>query len=136
MKLHANAPLGPKGRLIMVRRVLEEGWSLTEAAEAAGVSERTAGKWVAPLPRRRRGGPARPQLGARRGPQRAPPEDRVEAIAALRRLRMTGPEIAELLGDGALDGLGGAEADRPGQAQPPGAAGAAQPLRARAAPAS
>jgi hypothetical protein len=25
MKLHANAPLGPKGRAIMVRRVLEEG---------------------------------------------------------------------------------------------------------------
>ena len=46
MKLHANAPLGPKGRAIMVRRVLEEGLALTEAAEAAGVSARTAGKWV------------------------------------------------------------------------------------------
>ena len=28
MKLHANAPLGPKGRAIMVRRIVEEGWSL------------------------------------------------------------------------------------------------------------
>jgi transposase-like protein len=46
MKLHANAPLGPKGRATMVRRVLEEGVALTEAAEAAGVSARTAGKWV------------------------------------------------------------------------------------------
>jgi len=46
MKLHANAPLGPKGRAIMVRRVLEEGIALTEAAEAAGVSARTARKWV------------------------------------------------------------------------------------------
>ncbi len=46
MKLHANAPLGPKGRAVMVRRVVEEGRSLAEAAEAAGVSERTAGKWV------------------------------------------------------------------------------------------
>ncbi len=34
MKHHANAPLGPKGRAIMVRHVVEEGWSLTEAAEA------------------------------------------------------------------------------------------------------
>jgi len=46
MKLHANAPLGPKGRATMVRRVLEEGVALTEAAEAAGVSARTARKWV------------------------------------------------------------------------------------------
>jgi transposase len=30
----------------MVRRVLEQGVALTEAAEAAGVSARTAGKWV------------------------------------------------------------------------------------------
>ena len=37
MKQHANAPLGPKGRATMVRRYLEQGWSLTEAAEAAGV---------------------------------------------------------------------------------------------------
>ena len=46
MKLHANAPLGPKGRATMVRRVTEEGLTLAEAAEAAGVSVRTAGKWV------------------------------------------------------------------------------------------
>ena len=46
MKIHANAPFGPKGRPTMVRRVLEQDWSLTEAAEAAGVSERTARKWV------------------------------------------------------------------------------------------
>src|SRR4051795_8612232 len=47
MKVHANAPLGPKGRLTMVGRVLERGWSLAAAAEAAGVSERTCSKWVA-----------------------------------------------------------------------------------------
>ena len=47
MKLHANAPFGPKGRLTMVGRVVDQGWSLAEAAEAAGVSERTCQKWVA-----------------------------------------------------------------------------------------
>jgi hypothetical protein len=31
MKVHANAPLGPKGRLTMVSRVLEEQWSLAQA---------------------------------------------------------------------------------------------------------
>src|SRR5205809_952070 len=55
MKLHANAPLGPKGRALMVRRVIEEGWSLTEAAEAAGASERTLSKWVDRYQRRRPG---------------------------------------------------------------------------------
>jgi transposase InsO family protein len=96
MKIHANAPFGPKGRAIMVRRVIEQDWSLTEAAAAAGVSERTAGKWV---DRYRQEGEAGlwdrssvPHTVANRTP-----EARVEAIAALRRLRMTGPEIAELL---------------------------------------
>ena len=46
MKLHANAPLGPKGRLIMVKRVVEEGRSFMEAAEAAGMSERRCRVWV------------------------------------------------------------------------------------------
>jgi len=32
MKLHANAALGPKGRKVMVGRVVEEGWSIAEAA--------------------------------------------------------------------------------------------------------
>ena len=34
MKLHANAPFGPKGRLIMVKRVTEQGWSSDQAAQA------------------------------------------------------------------------------------------------------
>jgi transposase-like protein len=47
LKLHGNARLSPKGRLLLCRRVLDDGWSLAAAAEAAGVSERTAGKWLA-----------------------------------------------------------------------------------------
>ena len=96
MKLHANAPLGPKGRAIMVRRVLEEGIALTEAAEAAGVSARTAGKWVR---RYRSEGDAGllDRSSAPRTVHNATPADRVEAIAALRRVRLTGPEIAETL---------------------------------------
>jgi transposase InsO family protein len=97
MKVHANAPLGPKGRLTMVRRVLDEGWSVTEAAAAAGVSDRTCSKW---LRRYRADGPAglldrssAPSVVANRTDER-----RIEAIAALRRVRLTGVEIAELLG--------------------------------------
>jgi transposase len=96
MNLHANAKLGPKGRLVICRRVLEERWSLAEAAEAAGVSERTAGKWV----RRYRGEGEMGLLDRPSTPKRvhnATAPDRIEAIAALRRLRLTGPEIAETL---------------------------------------
>ena len=96
MKLHANAPLGPKGRAVMARRVIEEGLTLTEAAEAAGVSVRTAGKWV----RRYRAEGEAGLLDRSSAPNtvhNATPADRVEAIAALRRVRLTGPEIAELL---------------------------------------
>lgn len=47
MKLHANARLSVKGRALLVDRVGVGGWSLTQAAMAAGVSERTARKWLA-----------------------------------------------------------------------------------------
>ncbi len=97
MKLHGNAALTPKQRLRIARRVVEEGWSLTEAAEAAEVSERTARKWVD----RYRAEGAAGLLDRCSAPKSVPgatPPQRVEAIAALRRLRMTGQEIAECLG--------------------------------------
>jgi transposase InsO family protein len=97
MKLHANAKLGPKGRLVICRRVLEQGWSLAEAAEAAGVSERTAGKWTRRYHSEGEVG-LLDRSSAPRTVANATPPDRVEAIAALRRVRMTGPEIAEVLG--------------------------------------
>src|SRR5689334_14462546 len=97
MKLHANAPLGPKGRERMVLRVIEDGWSLAAAAEAAGVSERTCSKWVA---RYRQDGPIG-LVDRSSAPHTVPlrtPEELVAAIAALRRLRMTAAEIALCLG--------------------------------------
>ena len=97
MKVHANAPLGPKGRLTMVGRVVEQGWSVTEAAAAAGVSDRTCSKWV----RRYRSEGSDGLLDRCSSPATVAnrtDERRIEAIAALRRLRMTGAEIAECLG--------------------------------------
>jgi len=97
MKVHANAPLGPRGRLTMVRRVVESGWSLTQAAAAAGVSERTCGKWVRRYCVEGQAGLLDRSSAPRSVPHRTA-EDRVQAIAALRRLRMTGAEIAMVLG--------------------------------------
>jgi transposase InsO family protein len=97
MDLHANAALSLNKRRLLCRRVVEEGWTLTKAAAAAEVSVRCARKWVG---RYRSEGElglldrsSAPGLVANRTP-----EQRVEAIAALRRLRFSGPEIAELFG--------------------------------------
>ena len=97
MKLHGNAKLSVKGRGLLIERVQDAGWSLTQAAEAAGVSDRTARKW---LTRYRADGlqglldrSSAPAVVANRTDER-----RIEVIAALRRLRMTGAEIADCLG--------------------------------------
>jgi transposase InsO family protein len=96
MKLHGNARTCPKSRKLLVERIESRTWSLAAAAEAAGVSERTAYRW---LKRWREEGDA--GLGDRScAPQSIPhrtPADRVRAIEALRRLRMTAAEIAEIL---------------------------------------
>jgi transposase len=93
MKVHANAPLGPKGRLTMVVRVLERGWSLAAAAEAAGVSERTCSKWLARYRAEGEFGRLDRSSAPRSLPHRTP-QELVEVIVLLRRLRMTGAEIA------------------------------------------
>jgi transposase InsO family protein len=93
MKVHANAPLGPKGRETMVLRVLEREWSVTEAAAAAGVSDRMCRKW---RERYRAEGEAG-LLDRSSAPGSIPhrtPDELVEVIVLLRKLRMTGAEIA------------------------------------------
>ncbi len=97
MKLHGNAALSLNARRRMVRRVCEQRWSLAKAAEAAEVSERTCSKWVGRFRAEGEAGLLDRSSAPRSIPHRTP-EDRVEAIAALRRLRMTGAEIAFSLG--------------------------------------
>jgi transposase InsO family protein len=96
MKMHANARLSLKGRELLIERVEAAGWSLSAAAEAAGIGDRTARKWRARYRAQGRDGlldrSSAPTVVANRTEER-----RVEVIAALRRLRMTGAEIAETL---------------------------------------
>ena len=47
MNIHKNARLTPKGREILVRRIVNGGLRIEEAAQASGVSVRTAYKWLA-----------------------------------------------------------------------------------------
>lgn len=97
MKLHANAALSLKGRRELCRRVLGGQRTLSEAAEAAEVSVRCAHKWVA----RYRADGELGLLDRSSAPHSIPHrtnEERIAVIAALRRLRFTGAEIAETLG--------------------------------------
>ena len=96
MKVHANARLSPIGRRLLIDRVEGGGWTVQRAAESAGLSERTARKWLA---RWRAEG----ELGLfdrSSAPRTVANRTSVqieELIAALRRLRFTAPELSELL---------------------------------------
>jgi transposase InsO family protein len=80
----------------MVRLVVEEQWSVARAAAEFKTSWKTCSKWVTRYREASEAGlldrsSACATVANRTG------ERRIEAIAALRRLRMTGPEIAEVL---------------------------------------
>lgn len=47
MNSHKHARLTASGRALLCQRVLEQGWKVRAASEAAGVSERTTYKWLA-----------------------------------------------------------------------------------------
>jgi len=96
MQLHANAALSLKAREELVRLVVEDGLTRREAATRFGVSAKTCGKWVA---RFLAEGPSglRDRSSAPHRVANKTPEDRVDAICALRKIRFSGPEIADLL---------------------------------------
>jgi transposase InsO family protein len=95
MDLHANAALSWSGRRELAHRVVDQGWTLTTAAEAAGVSVRCARKWVG----RYRAGDRllRDRSSAPRTVANRTPAERVAVVVSLRRLRMTAAEIAETI---------------------------------------
>ena len=96
MNLHRNARLTPRGRWLLVERVCHQQMPLKQAAEAVGISTRTASKWVARYRREGVAGLEDRSSAPHRVPGRTS-EEYVAAIAALRRVRMTAAEIGELL---------------------------------------
>ena len=96
MTLHKNARTCPASRLLLAQRVCEQGWSLRAAAEAAGISDVAARRWV----RRYRAGDHE-LLDRSSAPARIPGKtssEREDAICSLRELRMTAAQISEVLG--------------------------------------
>ena len=91
MNMHKKARLTPQGRLLVVQRILEQGWTVGLAASAAGLSERQAYRWLA----RYRGGGTAALVDRSSAPKRCQvPADRVAEIERRRRQRRSGPAIA------------------------------------------
>jgi len=95
MRLHQNARTCPASRRLMCERI-QAGWSLTAAAEAAGVSERRAREWRRRWEAGDRELEDRPSI-AHTIPGRTPATVE-EAVCALRELRFSGTRIAAALG--------------------------------------
>ena len=93
MELHANAALSWSGRRLLAERVLVDRWTLTAAAEAAGVSVRCARKWVGRYRVEGEAGLGDRSSAPRRVANRTP-DDRVAVIVLLRQLRMTAGQLA------------------------------------------
>ena len=96
MNVHSLARTTPLSRVLLVDRVVREFWTVGEAAQAAGVSERTAFKWLARYRSEGQRGLIDRSSRPRRSPTRIPVGWR-DLILKLRRSRKTGPEIAEEL---------------------------------------
>jgi hypothetical protein len=114
MKLHGNARTCPNSRRLLVDRVCDQSWSVTAAAQAAGISERNAYRWLARWREQGTEGLSDRSSAPKRIPHRTS-ADRVQAIGALRSAhdRRGDRRGAE---HGTVDSLGRAQADRPEKA--------------------
>ena len=96
MNCHANARLCPIGRRLLVDRIERDGWTVRAAAESAGISERTARKWLARFRAEGSSGLHDRSSAPKTVANRTDPQT-IAVICALRRLRFSSPELAELL---------------------------------------
>ena len=94
MNMHKNARLMPQGRLLLVQRITDQGW--TVGRQPALRDCRPGLPLARALSGRRNGGADRPELGAAQRPHQVPAV-RVAEIERRRRQRLSGPAIARQL---------------------------------------
>ena len=96
MNVHSLARSLPKSRALLVDRVRKEGWKAAQAAAAAGISVRSAYKWLARFAAE--GVPGLRDRSSRplRSPNRLP-ADREALVLELRRSKLTAKQIARQL---------------------------------------
>lgn len=97
MDIHKNARSCPASRELLVERVEVEGWSVSAAADAAGISRRRAYEW---LGRHRKGGVAALSDRSSRPLRchRMTPVKTTALVVRLRRERLTCRQIAQAVG--------------------------------------
>jgi len=96
MNIHQNAKLAPFGRERMVLAIIG-GQTPEAAARDAGVCPRTARKWLRRYEQEGRAGLT--DRSSRPKRRRCPtPQEKIEHVIALRRMRLPGKEIAQRLG--------------------------------------
>jgi transposase len=94
MNIHQNARLTPRGRVFVIKRI-ESGLPVRQVAAAAGISERTAHRWL----KRWRSGD-RELVDGSSAPLRCPHRLRPDQLARIEQLRwqrLTSPAIARAL---------------------------------------
>ena len=96
MNLHKHARLSPRGRALLVDRILVQGLRVEEAAHAAGVSVRTAYKWLKRFHEEGADGLVDRSSRPRNCPH-ATPNAVVEQVLEHRRARLTYRQIAQQL---------------------------------------
>lgn len=96
MNIHENARTTPASRYLLVHRIREQGWTAQAAADAAGVSRRTAYKWLRRFKDEGRSGLRDRESAAHRRPH-ALPDRWVELVVWLRQFKQTARLIAAQL---------------------------------------
>ncbi len=97
MNVHSGARSCRASRVLLVRRIREEGWRIEQAAGAAGLSRRSVFKWLRRYREQGESGLADRSSRPHRMPRTTPSEWQ-QVIVELRQTRMTGARIAAHLG--------------------------------------
>src|SRR5690242_5603167 len=97
MNIHKNARLTLTRRIELVGMIVDQGVTRAEAARAAGVSERTARKWLGRYLAQGEGGLIDRSSRPKRSPRTIEPQKAL-SIVELRRRRFTQARIAASLG--------------------------------------
>jgi len=98
MNVHRRAKTCPESRALLVRRVLEQAWSMDQASAAAGVSRQTVRKWVLRFQLEGEAGLFDRSSRPRRQPRRLS-ACREDLVVQLRRQhRLTAQALADLTG--------------------------------------
>ena len=84
---HRNARLTFQGRLLLVRRVRQEGWAVAHAAKAMGISRKCAHYWLKRYDQEGEDGLHDRSSRPRRSPRRTPREVAERIVACRRRAR-------------------------------------------------